>query len=142
MNNENLVSYLELQEDILVQESGDLSEDSVYTGKIDSKGGLIVNSKGLKKKPKEVDLLDANIWVEERPNDANRVKALTSNYLMWTEDSRIDNLDYRVCIQTEKDLRTQNYVVSDQLGNLYEVTHRSKKDHVISLDKDKVPREI
>lgn len=99
-----------MQEDILVQEAGDITEDSIYTGRLDPNGSLIVNSKGLKKKPKEVDLFEANLWVEQRPNDANRTKALTSNYLMWTEDSRIDSLDHRVCIQSEKDLKTQNYV--------------------------------
>lgn len=120
LQNSNLLAFFSLQEDILVQESGDLIEDAIYTGKLDQDGALIVNSKGLKKKPKQVDLHDANLWVEERPTDANRVKAMTSNYLMWTEDSRIDNLDYRVCIQTEKDLKTQNFVPSYHTGYLHQ----------------------
>lgn len=125
LNNNNLIAYLSVPEEVLVQEAGELSDDSVYTGKITVDGELIVNSKGLKKKPKKVELADSNMWVEERPNDANRVRALTANYLMWTEDNRIENLDFRICIQTEKDLRSQNYVASTELGNLYKDPDRS-----------------
>lgn len=125
LNNNNLIAYLSVPEEVLVQESGEITDDSVYTGKITADGELIVNSKGLKKKPKKVELADSNMWVEERPNDANRVRALTANYLMWTEDNRIENLDFRLCIQTEKDLRSQNYVVSTELGNLYKDSDRS-----------------
>jgi hypothetical protein len=110
MKGDNVVSYLSIKEDHFIQQSGDIRDDNIYTGKVDKNGTLIINSKGLKKKPKEIDLREASIWVEQRPLDPNREKALTANYLAWSDDTRVENANFRVCIQSEKDLNIQNYV--------------------------------
>lgn len=112
MKANNIVTYLAIKEDHLIQQSGDIREDHLYQGKITKDGSLIINSKGLKKKPREIDMREANIWVEQRPLDANREKALTANYLAWSDDTRVDSTDFRVCIQSERDLNLQNYVNS------------------------------
>lgn len=112
LDSENIVSYLTLKEDHLVQQSGELRDDGIYAGKIDEDGNLIINSKGLRKRPLQVDMREANIWVEKKPIDPNREKALTANYLIWSEDARVESSGFRVCIQTEKDLKVQNYVIS------------------------------
>jgi hypothetical protein len=96
---------------VLIHKYSDfLKDDVLYDGELRIDGKLAYQIKGSKKQVTEIDLSNLSIWVEHRPTDENRTKATTANYLRWIEDPRVDNCNYRVCIESERDLIIRNCV--------------------------------
>ena len=87
-----------------------LKDDTLYQGELQKDGKLIYQVKGSKKQANQIEMANLSVWVEPRPLDENRTKATTANYLRWIEVPRVDNCDYRVCIQSERDLIIRNCV--------------------------------
>lgn len=103
-----------------------LRDDTLYEGELRNDGKLTYQIKGTKKQVNEIEMANLSVWVEPRPLDENRTKATTANYLRWIEDSRVDNFNYRVCIQSERDLIIRNCVgLGPQTGDLYKEALRS-----------------
>lgn len=99
--------------DIVVHKfSHSIRGEELFESEIRDDYRILIKPKGSKKDYSMLDLKDMNIWVEPRPADPNRTKAITANYLEWIEDPRIDLMKYRVMIQIERDLKIRNYVDS------------------------------
>ena len=110
LRNSNLKSFDYTPGPVLIQTNTIFfNDDQLYKGEVEINGTLLINYK-VKAKPEAIKLTGMSIWIEKRPRDENREKAITSNYLRWSDDQRLLGLDFRMVVQVEQDLKIKSYV--------------------------------
>lgn len=113
LKSENLKSFILADASILVQKYNSVTMDDImYEAELKETGdiSLKIKSGGIKEVEKQMELSGFEIDVESRPKDPNRIKSITANYLRWVEDPRVEQMNHRVAIKIEKDLRIEQYV--------------------------------
>lgn len=57
-----------------------------------------------------LDLSNIKIYVEMKPEDKNRHKAINPNWLMWSDSQQVSEMEQRICISAEEDQVSKVFV--------------------------------
>lgn len=77
--------------------------------------GIFVNKvrntmEGPVSKKELLDLSNIKIYVEMKPEDKNRHKAINPNWLMWSDSQQVSEMEQRICISAEEDQVSKVFV--------------------------------